>query len=98
MAFRALSRFAKRLLSRRQRTDTRDQGASPSSPHAGLSKRLRENEALIRDAFGNSCDLIVRKVRFGTGRGIAVLVVHLDGLVDKELVSEAIIKPIGVTS
>jgi spore germination protein KA len=98
VAFRALSRFAKRLLLRRQRTDIQDQGASSSSPHASLSKRLRENEAFIRDAFGNSCDLIVRKVRFGTGPGIAVLVVHIDGLVDTALVSEAIIKPIGVTS
>jgi spore germination protein KA len=92
-----LSKVLKRLLSR-QRTGIAHQGACPNSPHAILSKRLRENEALIRDAFGNSCDLIVRKVRFGTGPGIAVLVVHIDGLVDKVLVSEAIIKPIGVTS
>ncbi len=98
MAFRALSRFVKRLLLRRRRTDIQGQGPRLSSAHASLSIRLRENEAFIREAFGNSSDLIVRKVRFGTGRGIAVLVVHLDGLVDKELVSEAIIKPIGVTS
>jgi spore germination protein KA len=37
-------------------------------------------------------------VRFGISPGIAVLVVHIDGMVDTALVSEAIIKPIGVTS
>lgn len=97
MALGMLSRVLRRLLSR-QRTDIRAQGACPSSPHGILSKRLRENEALIRGAFGESCDLIIREVRFGISPGIAVLVVHIDGLVDTALVSEAVIKPIGVTS
>ena len=78
--------------------DIRGQGPRLSSHDAILSKKLRENEALIRDAFGNSSDLVIREVRFGISPGIAVLVVHMDGLVDKSLVSEAVIKPIGVTS
>jgi len=73
-------------------------GQCASSPDAVLSKRLRENEALIRDAFGNSPDLIVREIRFGVSPGIAVLVVHIDGLVNTALVSEGIIKPIGIIS
>lgn len=98
MALGMLSRAVKRFLSRRLRADIRGQGAQISSPDAILSRRLRENEALIRDAFGNSSDLVIREVRFGISPGTAVLVVHLDGLVDKSLVSEAIIKPIAVTS
>lgn len=98
MALGMLRRVVKRFLSRRQRADIRGQGARISSPDAILSKRLRENEALIRDAFGNSPDLVIREVKFGASPGIAVLVVHIDGLVDKNLISEAIIKPIGVTS
>ena len=97
MALGILSKVLKRLLSR-QRKDSRAPGACPSSPQTLLSRKLRENEAFIRDAFGNSCDLIIREVRFGISPGIAVLVVHIDGMVDTALVSEAIIKPIGVTS
>ena len=97
MALGILSKALKRLLSR-QRKDSRALGACPSSPQTLLSRKLRENEAFIRDAFGNSCDLIIREVRFGISPGIAVLVVHIDGMVDTALVSEAIIKPIGVTS
>lgn len=97
MALGMLRKVLRHLLSK-ERTDASGRGGCASSPDAILSKRLRENEALIRDAFGNSPDLVIREVKFGASPGIAVLVVHMDGLVDQGLVSEAIIRPIGVTS
>ena len=92
MVFRALSRLVLRMVPRRQRSAIPSQrGSDPQISLTGkLSKNLRENESLIRDTFGNSSDLVIRKLRFGSGPGIAMLVVHIDGLVDSALISDAI--------
>lgn len=99
MVFRALSRLVLRMVPRRQRSAIPSQrGSDPQISLTGkLSKNLRENESLIRDTFGNSSDLVIRKLRFGSGPGIAMLVVHIDGLVDSALISDAVIRPIAVT-
>ena len=60
-----------------------------------VSAKGPRNEALIRDA-GNSCDPIVRKVRFRPGYSCVGGSYRRIGYT--ALVSEAAIKPIGVTS
>jgi spore germination protein KA len=62
-----------------------------------ISCLLYENKQLIQNAFGYSPDLYLRQVRFGADSNINVLVVHLDGMVDRELVGESIIKPISTS-
>lgn len=59
-----------------------------------LSKKVKVNEAFIRQAFGNSSDLVVRKLRVGPGGKFTVLLVYVDGLVDKTLISENLIERI----
>lgn len=60
----------------------------------GLSPNLEVNKKRIREAYGNSADLVLRELKVGAQKKISVLIVHIDGLVDKELVSKTIIQPL----
>lgn len=74
----------------------------PESPASGILKAgdislsLSDNEKRIREAFGNSSDLVIRKIKFGAYSNTEILVVHIDGLVDDQIVTQAILRPIGV--
>lgn len=59
-----------------------------------LSLNLQANEDRIREIFGNSADLVIRHVRVGVNPEIEALIVHLDGMVDKSLLSESVVKPV----
>ena len=62
-----------------------------SAPHIRQRKRLQE-------AFGYSSDLVIRKIKFGAYSDLEILVVHIDGLVDDQMVTQGILRPIGVFS
>lgn len=88
-----------RLLMRMARAITRrkDRRQSPSSGRldaAQLSPDLEANIEGIVQAFGGSGDLVIRRLRAGRSGSIAVAAVHLDGMVDKTLLSQSIIRPI----
>jgi spore germination protein KA len=57
-----------------------------------LSRSIDENESLLRDSFGDSMDLSIRRLRTGDSRQHELLIVHLQGLVDDWLVSNSIIQ------
>ncbi len=57
-----------------------------------LSPSLNENERLIRDSFGDSLDLSIRRLRTGDSRQHELLIVHLQGLVDDWLISNSIVQ------
>jgi len=59
---------------------------------------LTENENQIRTAFGYSTDLVIRKVKFGAYIDTKLLIVHIDGLVNNNGISESVIKPITLLS
>ncbi|NPV80271.1 MAG: spore germination protein [Firmicutes bacterium] len=59
-----------------------------------ISSRLRVNQERIKAAFGNSADLVLRKLETGDQGKISVLIVHIDGLCDKLLASKTIIEQI----
>jgi len=59
-----------------------------------LSPNLEVNKKRIREAYGNSADLVLRELKVGGQKKISALIVHIDGLVDKEIVSKTIIEPL----
>jgi spore germination protein KA len=61
---------------------------------AGLSPDLEANIEGIVQAFGGSGDLVVRRLRAGRSGSVSAAVVHLEGLVDKDLVAQCIIRPV----
>lgn len=63
-----------------------------NEPQKQLSTLLNENEKLIRDSFGDSIDLSIRRLRVGESAEFELLIVHLQGLVDDWLVSNSIIQ------
>ncbi|MGE5544260.1 MAG: spore germination protein, partial [Bacillota bacterium] len=72
---------------------------APDMTNSGdISFSISDNEKRIREAFGHSSDLIVRRINFGAYSDVEILVVHIDGLVDDEMITYGILRPIGVLS
>ena len=63
-----------------------------------ISTRISDNEKRLQEAFGYSSDLVIRKIKFGAYSDLEILVVHIDGLVDDQMVTQGILRPIGVFS
>lgn len=63
-----------------------------------ISLSISENEKRIREAFGHSSDLVIRKIKFGAYSDVEILLVHIDGMVDDQMVSQGILRPIGLFS
>lgn len=59
-----------------------------------LTGNLKDTEEKIRDAFGNSPDLVLRQIRFGANPRIQILIGHLDGMVDTAFLTNGVIRPI----
>ena len=59
---------------------------------SGLSDVLDENIKLLTGTLAKSSDVIIR--RFILGKRINAAIIYIDGLVDKNLVSETILKPL----
>lgn len=59
-----------------------------------ISSELDVNRHRIESAYGNSTDLALRELQTGIRGKVRVLIVHIDGLVDKRLVSENVIERI----
>jgi len=70
--------------------------ASPAAVNVFVSREISDNEVSIKSAFGYSTDLVVRVIRSGENPRSRVLIAHIDGLVDKDLVARSIIRPIGM--
>lgn len=59
---------------------------------AAFSGELENDLELLRDAIAESSDLIIRTFIFG--RQIKAAIIYIDGLTDKALISETILKPL----
>jgi spore germination protein KA len=59
-----------------------------------ISRDIDANKQVIMDIFGESADLVVRKIIPSASPQVKSLVVHIDGMVDKKFVSDEIIRPI----
>ncbi|NLC14868.1 MAG: spore germination protein [Firmicutes bacterium] len=70
-------------------------GAGPgrkAEPSLSLSGVLEVDEARIRQAFGNSLDLVYRRIAIGKNGCIQALVVHISEMVNPQFVSNAIVE------
>ncbi len=83
-----------RLLRKNMWAASKPSQTKKDSTGGPLSKNVKVNETLIKQSFGNSSDLVVRELRVGPGGRFTVLVVYVDGLVDKTLISENLIERI----
>ena len=63
----------------------------PQQPEQGLFADLKQNEEELRRLFHHASDLTIRPLRVG---GKAADVLTIDNLVDKAILSEAIIRPL----
>lgn len=59
-----------------------------------LSKSLKENLKLIEDIIGFSDDVVIRKFTLGNKLRIKSALVFVDGLIDKQVINESILKPL----
>lgn len=57
-------------------------------------KNLKENLKLIEDIIGFSDDIVIRKFQLGNKLGIKAALIFVDGLVDKQVINESILKPL----
>ncbi|HHY33078.1 MAG TPA: spore germination protein [Firmicutes bacterium] len=83
-----------RLLFRRIAGVRGSGGTEPRRAEVLVSADLSVNRERIESAFGNSPDLVTRELRAGARGRISVLVTHIDGLVDKRLIAEAVVERI----
>ncbi|MEW6228161.1 MAG: spore germination protein [Bacillota bacterium] len=68
-----------------------------SSAEKRISSELPVNRERIKAAFGNSADLVLQDLETGAQGKVSALVVHIDGLCDKRLVAEVVIRQIADT-
>ncbi len=59
-----------------------------------LSPHLKNNLETIQVLFGNSCDITMREFNFGSKSQVHAALVFIDGLVDKRVINESIVRPL----
>lgn len=59
-----------------------------------LSAHLQTNLTNFRQIFGDSIDLVIREFKIGVEQQLSAGILYIDGLIDKRLVNEDILKPL----
>ncbi|WP_083273739.1 spore germination protein [Geosporobacter ferrireducens] len=79
---------------KRSKNNTMIQTEKMDEPAEKIPKDIKNVENLLKNTFENSKDLITRKISLGRNLSIPVLVVFIDGIIDKKLINSDIIKPL----
>ncbi len=66
--------------------------SKPAHSEAQLSPNIGSNLQRIRQALGNSTDIIIREVRIGKDGEQIIAILYTDGLADKNIVSDFIME------
>lgn len=69
---------------------------SPGRPEERLSRDLSQNLLRISDALSQSPDLVIRKFSINIDHGWEAAVVYIDGLADKTIINDHILRPLMV--
>ncbi len=69
-------------------------GASPKVSQDNLSRDLKQNLKMLRNILGPSSDVVIREFSFGCEEKINAALIFLDGMTDKTIINESIIKPL----
>jgi spore germination protein KA len=59
-----------------------------------FSQDLEKNVDMLKGIIGNSVDIVIRKFAFGSKKKTQAALIYIDGLIDKTLVNENIMKPL----
>ncbi len=89
--FRLLSRKLRRwqILSSKDQTQT-----NPERSPVYLSKNLEGNLQILREALGQSSDVIIREMKISSDSNVDAAVIYIDGLVDRNLLNRDILQPL----
>ena len=71
-----------------------EDSSNQSSPKSEFSQDLKENLDTLKGIINSSSDIIIRRFSFGYNNQIQAAMIFIDGLVDKALVNENILKPL----
>ncbi len=86
-----------RFLNISRKKSSRERKSQPSMnlkpQYRRLSENVESNERKIREIFGKSPDVTIRKFSIGNS-GINALLVHLDGMSDLEIINDNILRPL----
>jgi spore germination protein KA len=77
-------------------TQEREAKADKKSASINLSKNLDENLNNIRNILGQSNDVIIHKFKLGSHKNLDSAVIYIEGLVEKNLVNQDILRPLMV--
>ncbi len=75
-----------------KKQDKQDLPQKPAGP--ALTAKLDENLTILKNILGDSPDIIIRKFNFGPQYSYQAALVFVDGMVDKSIINENIIKPL----
>lgn len=59
-----------------------------------LSKDLEENLRILREALGQSSDVIIRAMKIRSNSNFDAAVIYIDGLIDRDLLNHDILQPL----
>ncbi|MEN6350823.1 MAG: spore germination protein [Syntrophomonas sp.] len=77
----------------RKPNNGKSQSSANSAP-ASLAKVLDSNLSDIRNILGQSSDVIIHKMMVGPERTLGAAIIYIDGLIDKNLVNQDILRPL----
>ncbi|MEN6462093.1 MAG: spore germination protein [Syntrophomonas sp.] len=77
----------------RKPNNGKSQSSANSAP-ASLAKVLDNNLTNIRNILGQSSDVIIHKMKLGPEKTLDAAIIYIDGLVDKNLVNQDILRPL----
>ena len=63
------------------------------TPKSNISPDLKENQKLIKETLGDSEDVIIRRFKIDIGQ-VDAFVLYIDGMTDKTIIADHIIKPL----
>jgi spore germination protein KA len=91
----ALGRFALRFRPGAKEEWSAFGGGLPFDPSTmEVSPDMSENERWLREAYGPSSDLVIRKMRLGDQLQTQIMIAYIDGMTDILRLTEGILKPI----
>ncbi len=75
-----------------QNSDKEDNTQKPAQ--SDISQDIEKNLNVLKDILGMSCDIVIREFAFGRKEQNKVALIFIEGLADKTVINENIIKPL----
>lgn len=89
-----LGSLLKKLHFRRMLNRNPKKASGQHSSSIYLSKNLEGNLQILREALGQSSDVIIRDMKISSNSNVDAAVIYIDGLVDRDLLNHDILQPL----